>query len=174
MKLLYEDVELSLDDRFFTDIDSVVAEKNLSYWSDRMFLKRQLVMTRGDFNQALYANLTWLLLALVPIHALILGLVYYRRKKFFIEHYVFLLELFSAIMLITSFFLLFLPLFKSSNLPLTYSFIVSSIFTLLSFKRFYDQSWVVTIFKFFLVGLLFLISAILAVLSFALLVAIFF
>jgi hypothetical protein len=172
--LWHEEVELSFDDKFFNDIDSVVGAKNLKSWIDRMYLKRKLVLTRGDFNQALYANLTWLFLALVPIHALILRVVYYRKKQYFIEHYVFLLELYSAVILIFTANLVFLPLFQNASQPLTFAFAISSIFALVSFKRYYDQSWVAIILKFLLVGFLFFFSAIFTLVSFAILVAMFF
>jgi hypothetical protein len=174
IKLLNEYVLLSIDDRFSTNIDTVVAQKNLSHWTDRVFLKRQLVLTRGDFNKALYTNLTWLLLAIVPIQALILRLLYFRRKKFYIEHYVFLLELYSAIMLATAASLLFLPLCEDWDMPLNFAFVVSSIFALFSFKRFYRKSWLATVFKFLFVGLLFFISTFLAVIGFFVIVALFF
>jgi len=109
-------------------------------------------------------NLPIMMLVLIPLFALVLKLLYIRRKELYIKHLIHGLHLHSFAYLVYGLFLIItVPFIPSANLSMALNllaFIVVSLYTYLSFKRVYQQHWFKTLVKFFLTGGIYL-SAIL-------------
>lgn len=109
-------------------------------------------------------NLPIMMLILIPLFALVLRLLYIRRKELYIKHLIHGLHLHSFAYLVYGLFLIVTVQFISNaNLSMALNllaFIMVSLYTYLSFKRVYQQHWFKTLIKFFLTGGIYL-SAIL-------------
>lgn len=175
-KLTITEVKLSSQNLFVNSIDTVVENSGLANWVEKLML-RQFIKGARDFkslNKFIYANLTWLLLSLIPVFALILKLIYIRRKRYFLEHFVFLLHLFTALIYFGLFALL-----MSKNEVLFYPSvafigIVVLLFPFLAFKLYYNQGFMKTLIKYIINGFLFTLSFFICLLFFFLITAAFF
>ncbi|MBK7910023.1 MAG: DUF3667 domain-containing protein [Candidatus Pollutiaquabacter aromativorans] len=106
-----------------------------------------------EFNHKLLNSIPKMMFFLIPVAALILKFLYWRKRKYYLEHLVFQLHLHSFFFL----FMLF-GLLLDTILPLVWAvellFLVwILLYPLLAFKRNYGQNWFWTAFKyvFFLV-----------------------
>jgi hypothetical protein len=127
-------------------------------WAEqRMFSQTRKLALFGPspFIDTAVRNLPFTLLVAMPIFALLLKLVYIRRKKLYVQHLVFTLHLHSFSLLLFS-LLLLLYLAFSSNAIEDYLegilFILFLTYTLVSYRRVYQQSWLRTIAKVLLLG----------------------
>ena len=106
-----------------------------------------------DLIKFIIGNGTLILLILIPIFALILKLLFIRRKEFFASHFVFSLHFHS-------FGLILLVLLQLLNIifriyPGWILFILLPVYLLLALKKVYNQSWVKIIFKEILLGVIY-------------------
>ncbi|MGH7462601.1 MAG: DUF3667 domain-containing protein [Longimicrobiales bacterium] len=97
---------------------------------------------------------------LLPVYALLLKLLYIRRKRFFVEHFIFALHVHAFAFLA---FLLYIPLREAPLVPVLL-LIWIPLYTLLALKQVYGQGWFKTVFKWSALG-----SAYIVVLSFGVL-----
>lgn len=106
-----------------------------------------------NFSVYLLGRLSWILLCSLPMLALFLKLLYVRRKRYYVEHLIFLLHLHCFMSLLALLYLLGMVLQEAYHISYLLSALaLLTIYTLLSIRRFYQQSWKKTIFK----GLLFM------------------
>jgi hypothetical protein len=115
------------------------------------------------FIATLFSNLPYMMLCCIPLFALVLKVLYVRKRIFYIDHLVYALHIHSfaylAIMLIV---LITLGLIRS--IPGTFAgWIIAALWitfatqVFLSIRRVYRQGWFFTVFKFFLGGFAYLI-----------------
>lgn len=100
---------------------------------------------------ALMSQIIWGLLLLVPLAAGMLKLFYIRRKRRYVEHFVFTLNVHSFLFITQFLAALGLVLFDSSWL-LTFSIIAIIVYFLLALKRVYGQGWGKTLLKACMLG----------------------
>ena len=172
--LITQIVTLSFEDKFFTELDTVVRSKNLKHWVDKIALIIIIQNHREGYTQAIFGNLTWFLLAIVPLLALILKLFYSKKRSYFLEHYVFLLELFSALIIINIGFLFLNTLFNKIAFFLLVALISNYLFTLLSFKKYYQQGWILTFIKLLAIGFVSFLMVVISTFTFAIVTAFFY
>jgi hypothetical protein len=115
------------------------------------------------FIATLFSNLPYMMLCCIPLFALVLKVLYVRKRIFYIDHLVYALHIHSfaylAIMLIV-----FITIGLNRSIPGAFAgWIIAALwitFTtqiFLSIRRVYRQGWFFTVFKFFLGGLAYLI-----------------
>jgi hypothetical protein len=115
------------------------------------------------FIATLFSNLPYMMLACIPLFALVLKLLYVRKRVFYIDHLVYALHIHSfaylAIMLIV-----LITLGLNRSIPGAFAgWIIAALWItfatqiFLSIRRVYRQSWFFTVFKFFLGGFVYLI-----------------
>lgn len=122
---------------------------------------------------ALMGQIIWGLVMLVPMTALMLKLIYIRRKRKYVEHFIFTLHV-HAFLFLAMFLAALELLLAGTTWLLILGLVGSLIYFLLSLKSVYGQGWDKTLVKGSLLGLgyLFLlpvaisIAAIVAVLAF--------
>jgi hypothetical protein len=132
----------------------------------------------GLFISTLFSNLPYMMLCCIPLFALVLKILYIRRRLFYIDHLIYALHIhtffYAAVMLIvlaTIGLTRFVPGAVTGWLiALLWIVFVTQIF--LSIRYVYRQGWFFSIFKFFFGGFVYLIVllAALAVTFFATLV----
>jgi hypothetical protein len=115
------------------------------------------------FIATLFSNLPYMMLCCIPLFALVLKVLYVRKRVFYIDHLVYALHIHSfaylAIMLIV---LITLGLNRSipgafAGWIITALWIIFAAQIFLSIRRVYRQGWFFTVFKFFLGGFAYLI-----------------
>jgi len=128
-------------------VDSIAGDESeflqkVIYQSLRMYQAE-----KGTIKKYFMENISIVLLLVQPFFALLLKLVYIRRKNFFyIEHLVFSLYL-HAFVLFASILLYVLTFYVDIDLLLMWFMLVFIIYLTLALKKFYGQRWVKTIFK---------------------------
>jgi hypothetical protein len=115
------------------------------------------------FIATLFSNLPYMMLCCIPLFALVLKVLYLRKRIFYIDHLVYALHIHSfaylAIMLIV-----LITIGLNRSIPGTFAgwtiaalWIAFAVQVFLSISRVYQQGWFFTVFKFFLGGFAYLI-----------------
>jgi hypothetical protein len=108
-----------------------------------------------EFSEALIHNIPKLMFFLLPVFALILKLVYVRRKIYLFDHAIFTLHFHSFIFLFFTLLLLVSLFVTVPNLYL-FAFLATLTYLLIAMRKVYRQSWGKTTVK--LLTILFLYS----------------
>jgi hypothetical protein len=122
----------------------------------------------GLFIRTLFSNLPYMMLCCIPLFALVLKLLYVRRRIFYIDHLIYALHIhsffYAAVMLIV---LLTIGLTRFAPgavagwlIALLWIAFVTQIF--LSIRYVYRQGWFLSVFKFIFGGFMYLIVLVLA------------
>ena len=120
------------------------------------------------FLRTLISNLPYMVLCCIPLFALVLKLLYIRRKVFYIDHLIYALHIhtfaYLAVMLIVA-----ITIGLNGVAPgalagwiIGLLWATFAVLIFLSIRRVYRQSWFLTIFKFFLGGFVYLIVLLMA------------
>src|SRR5438067_4655670 len=115
------------------------------------------------FIATLFSNLPYMMLCCIPLFALVLKVLYLRKRIFYIDHLVYALHIHSfayfAIMLIV-----LITIGLNRSIPGVFAgwiiaalWITFAVQVFLSIRRLYRQGWFFTVFKFFLGGFAYLI-----------------
>lgn len=102
------------------------------------------------FLQQAIGNLPIAMFFLLPVFAMILGVCYLRRKRFFVEHLVFGMHIhtFAFLMLAAA---LLVPGEATGNWVKLFFVVVSPFYVLIAMRRFYGEGWGRTLVKGFVV-----------------------
>ena len=98
-------------------------------------------------TDAIIEELPKVMFLLLPVFALLLKLIYIRRRRYYVEHFVFALHLHAF-----AFSLFVLVLVFRWNWVMPTVLLVISLYTLLAMKRVYAQGYFKTIAKWFVLG----------------------
>ncbi len=134
------------------DIKELDEEALLEKYNKKTFFEKTLFLQylkilddqKGMIPFAI-GNLLWMMILLIPALAFVLHLLYIRRKKYYIEHVIFLLYLHPVAFISISLVLLFQTYLPSYTILVVLSAIL--IFFFLSMKYYFQQSWLKTFFK---------------------------
>jgi hypothetical protein len=115
------------------------------------------------FVGTLFSNLPYMMLCCIPLFALVLKILYLRRRIFYIDHLIYALHIhtfaYVAIMLIIAATLglnrIAAGALASRGIAILWIAFAAQIF--LSIRRVYRQGWFISVFKFFLGGFVYLI-----------------
>lgn len=135
-------------DAFNLDADAIVAKYEVKNWLDKVAIRQGLKTLKdpGALMKSFLGSLAWTLLGLVALMAGVLKLMYLRQKRFYVEHFILLLNEHSSmfLLLIVAFWInAVLPLGKLW-IPLILWLVVSPVFAL---RNYYRQGWGITIGK---------------------------
>jgi hypothetical protein len=139
------------------------------FWNKINF-KQSLKFTKSgqeDFKNYFFSKFIWItILAILPMAGFYM-LLYRRQKRFYVEHFVFLMHYCIMIFGLAIIYLL-LELWDFSKIAGIYGMLVYSYLVFIAMpiamKNFYQQSWRKTIFKFFIAGFVFIIVAFIVIL----------
>jgi hypothetical protein len=163
-------ISLVEQDYINPDPDTLLARTKVSgYWS-RLQVKQafKLISNINNFTQFLLAKFTWMVLFMLLGLALVLKILYLRRKKYFVEHLVFTIHYHSFAFLIMSMVFLFVPVKADYPVINGMALLLILIYLFWAMKRYYQQSFFKTLFKFLVLNFSYLF-----ILTFAFAVTIF-
>lgn len=135
------------------------------------FINRKIVKANSvgerafllEFFEKFSHNIPKILFLFLPIVALLLKLLYIGSKRYYTEHFVFALHTHAFLFLLLLLYELTEFVFSVNISPI---WIVLFIFVYVSaaMKRVYEQSWLKTVFKFFMLSMLYLCTVIIVAL----------
>jgi len=173
-----EDLDLKIDLETFRDTRdlrhalnklAVSLEKQLETETDperKAELREYIRLCRApeSANAKILEYISWAFFLLLPIFALILKLVYIRRKQNYMRHLIFSIHIHSFIFLVLT-LIVGLYLMFSGNLSTVSSILLLSVpvYFIIAMKRFYGQNIGKVILKFFIVSFLYNVVFILVV-----------
>ncbi|MFN0014753.1 MAG: DUF3667 domain-containing protein [Saprospiraceae bacterium] len=148
LNLGFKNIRIATSDVFLLDADSISNKYKLEHWLDRLLLKQGIktIQSPDALMKAYLGNLAWTLLALIALMSGVLTLLYWRQKRFYVEHFIFLINEHTGafLLLILAFCLNAVwPLGAFWALPVLW--LVASPF--IAIRRFYGQGWGITILK---------------------------
>ncbi len=164
-------ISILTSDLFLLDADSICAKYHIEKWMDRIFVKQGIktIQNPSALMKAYLGSLAWTLLVLIGLMSAVLTLLYWRQKRYYVEHFIFLINEHTSM-----FLLLMFAFWINAVWPLKEFWVIPIVWLLISpllaIKRFYGQGWGMTSLKSlvfsiaYLIGFAFLfIAAILAV-----------
>ncbi|MBP6828587.1 MAG: DUF3667 domain-containing protein [Saprospiraceae bacterium] len=159
LTLGYFVLRVSVDDLVKLQPEDIALKYNLHDWK-RKYLLIQGIKSFKDpegLMRHYLGSLTWTLMALLSCMSLVLMGLYYRQKRFFVEHFVFLLHVHSAALLLLALTLMITKLSGSESfLALAILYIFGHLFV--AMKRFYGQNAWVTLFKWLIFIIIYLVG----------------
>ncbi len=155
----------------YLDQQETLVETRKAGYIERIFTLRLLKLNeegnkgKTEFFQKLtstfFHNIPKMLFILLPVFALLLKLLYVRRKQFyFVDHAVLSLHYFSFIFLILIFSVFVLDKIFGTSFFTQISVLWIFVYLLIAMKKLYGQSWTKTTLKFLALGFLFTITVI--------------
>jgi len=141
------------------EADSAATDQ-VESWATEATIKA--LKNKGLFMNNLYRNISYILFFLMPVFALILYLLYIRRRHFYVEHLVFALNMHSFTLLVLSLVLVTGLIWKGNNISPWLMILLPFYFTV-GMKRFYRQSWIKTVGKEIILGFAYTICLILSI-----------
>jgi hypothetical protein len=123
-------------------------------------LEKMSEMNHEMISDALISSFSKAMFVLLPIFALILKMLYIRRKRLYYDHFIFAVHIHAQVMLLLILTLLMAWVFPSLSLG-SYPYLLAVVFAYFAMRRVYRQGWIKTAAK--LVLLLITYSVIVAV-----------
>ena len=129
------------------EVEAVVASPTLPAFARRYVADAQnAVMNPQELNASLNVWLPRMMLLLVPVFALVLRLFYWDRRLFLAHHIFFALHFQAFLFVLLTVLLLIAPLYRGFLSALVF-LLGGELYLLLSMRRTYRQSWLLTIIK---------------------------
>lgn len=165
-------VKIAVDDLDHMTEDSLLQAYGVSNFWQKLLVRQQIKLLKKGENFVFYilSNTLWMMLVMMPMLALVLKLIYIRRRYFYFEHLIFSFHVHSFQ------FLLFALVVLSGNWleKGTYdkligiAFLAAFLYTLFALKRFYQQGWLKTIAKYAIISFLYIFIFLAAMIGLAL------
>ena len=143
-------------DLYLMSRDSLINKYQVEGFLNRLTLGQIQKSARDPKGTAQFiiGNLSWMMIILIPLLAVFLKLLFFRRKRYFIEHLFYLYHWHSFAFLFSTVLVI---LFKDriANLsPLFSAFII--LFGFIAWLRFYQQGWFKSMIKFAMMGFVYI------------------
>ena len=161
VKFTVKTVDISSRDAVEMPLDSFASTYGDGTFLSQVQLRRVAKFNRrgGNFTQFVLSKLIWMVVLMMPALALLLKLLYIRRKHYYVEHLVFSFHYHAFSFLIVSIVLLWnqtkldqaYPWLDDSFL-IGMSFLWILIYLFIAMRRFYQQHWFKTFIKYCIIN----------------------
>ncbi len=150
LSLGFHTVRVKLIDIFKYEPDEIIQRYHLTDWKSQVVVRQGIKSIKDPtvLVHAYLGSLTWVILALATIMAGLLRLLYWRQRRYYVEHFLFILHHHSAIMLAFTILLIinsFAKLWPGVWVLVAAWFMIEPFFAM---RRFYKQSLLKTFIKF--------------------------
>lgn len=149
------------DSIFMADIDFTASTKSVRKAKRRKRLREGAIdalTNKTIFIQNFYRTISYVLFLLMPVFALLLKLLYVRRRVFYIEHLMFSINMHSFMLLVFSLMIILGQIVKGNNNFIALMFILVPVYFTAGMKRFYRQAlWKIILKEMILAGIYFII-----------------
>jgi hypothetical protein len=134
---------LKNDSIFMADIDSTSTNKSIRKAKRRKRLREGAIdalTNKTIFLQNFYRTISYVLFLLMPVFALLLKLLYVRRRVFYIEHLMFSINMHSFMLLVFSMMIILSQILKENSEFIAFMYILVPVYFTAGMKRFYQQA----------------------------------
>lgn len=154
------DINMKTTDMLRYSPDELIEKNNIKGFWPQLFFKQgvKLLNNTNTFGQYLISNSVWLVLLMMPFLALILKLFYVRQNKYYVEHLVFSLHTHSFVFLLFTLTIL-LGYFSNTDTFIGILLLLTAAYLCIALKKYYSQSWKLTLLKFFSISFCYSILA---------------
>ncbi|AHM59553.1 hypothetical protein D770_06450 [Flammeovirgaceae bacterium 311] len=146
-------------------IDSLNMDKKSTV--DRLLIHQGRKVFQKDmdiFLPYLIKNLSIMMFLLLPVFAFFLYVLFWRKEKYYLNHVIHALHLHSFSFLILA-LMLFAAFFSRSGMLAGAAFLIVTIYAFFSIKKVYGQGWWRTLMKFNILGFLYFMTLLFAVMA---------
>ncbi|MDZ7881151.1 MAG: DUF3667 domain-containing protein [Saprospiraceae bacterium] len=142
--------------------DEIIEKYKVEGFLKKIITKQAIKVTQeaGGLIHFLMGKLFWATVTMIPALALFLLLLYWRRKRYYVEHIVFLLHFNTAAFLVLI-PVLWVSKYWNNILPIYFGWL--GIHFIASVKRYYQQNWVKTLAKTAIISFAYFIIAIFSI-----------
>lgn len=156
-----EQVQISTRDAIEMPLDSLASAYGSNSFFSRLQLRQAAKFARegGNFTRFILGKLIWMVVLMMPALALLLKLLYIRRKKYYVEHLVFSFHYHAFSFFIVSAALLLGETnlgqysgFFDGGFLIGMAFLWILIYLFIAMRRFYQQPWFKTFIKYGIVN----------------------
>lgn len=158
---------LKNDSIFKVDIDSTAINKSVRKAKRRKRLREGAIdalTNKTIFLQNFYRTISYVLFILMPVFALILKLLYVRRRVYYIEHLMFSINMHSFMLLVFSIMIIISQILKENSEYIAFMYILVPVYFTAGMKCFYQQALWKIIMKELILGFIYFIILILSLL----------
>ncbi|MEI6409704.1 MAG: DUF3667 domain-containing protein [Bacteroidota bacterium] len=162
LNLLNFKSRVSISDLYTLTPDEMVERYKIPGWKRRMFFEQGIKSFKNPSGlmHTYLGSFAWSILVLIALMAGFLSLLYWRQKRYYVEHFVFLMHQHSGAFMVITLGLI-INLFLNLELAWLLIFGWIGINLLLCMRNYYQQSWGLTILKWLLYLFIYLMSFIL-------------
>ena len=156
------DYKIKKSDAIDLDPDELVDKYNIEGFGKRLYIKQYVKAINNPSGGINYIvkNLTWVLLIVIFVMAIVMQLFYIRNNYYYIEHLILLMYNHSLLFLVFSIFLLISHFVGGSKLLRNILFIGIPVVQFISLKKYYRQSIFMTLLKMLMINFSYLIIAV--------------
>jgi uncharacterized protein DUF3667/zinc ribbon protein len=131
------------------------------FWNRLLFIQNIRIQKAADkLVFYLIGNALWMMLIMMPMLAVVLKLLYVRRRFYYFEHLVFSFHTHTFVFLLFSLTLLIDKYAHTAISP--FAFLALAIYLVMAMKQFYGQGWIKTIAKFLIANVSYMVIFFLA------------
>jgi len=159
LNFITSNFRLATTDAIRMEPEALMIKYNISDWRDRILLRQGLKSVKDPkgLMHTYVGSMTWTILALVALMAVVLGLLYWRQRRYYVEHFIFLLNQHSGAFLLLTLSLLIQRFYNlGDGWLLVFAWIGFSL--LIAMKRYYGQGYLKTTLKWLLYCWLYIIG----------------
>ncbi len=154
----YGNYKIASKDLLTLSGEEIIEKYEIKGFWNQLFAK-QVIKTLQDpsgFTWYMVGNLIWMLILLMPAVAMVLKLLYFRRKRYFVEHLTFLFHFHAFAFLLGSIFILIVN-YAETNKIYMLLWLGIPVYLFIAMLRFYKQGFFKTFFKFFSLAMSYLL-----------------
>ncbi len=162
INLINQSVRIATHDLVYLEPNQVAEKYHVDDWLHHVLLVQGLKSIKnptGLMNNYL-ASMTWTLLAIIVFLSTVLALLYFRQRRYFVEHFVFLLHLYGGFILAATLGIL---IFKLTGWNWIWALLVlwAGIHNYKAMRKFYGQGRLKTLVKWGIFGMMHLLGFVL-------------
>lgn len=143
-------VKIATRDLVYLEPDSIIRKYGITNWGDRTLVTQGVKSLKdaSSLMQHFIGSLGWTVLALIALMSLVLYALYWRRKRYYVEHFIFLMHQNSgAFLMITLLMTINRFIYPVKEIFELLLILWIAISLLIAMRFFYGQSWIKTIAK---------------------------
>lgn len=145
----FRTLRVPLMDIFEHDAEYLIQKYQFTHWADKMMLRQGIksVKEPKTLMKTYIGSLAWTILALAALMAGVLTLLYIKSKRYYVEHFIFLLHEHTAIFLLLTVAILLARFtdFDRYIWAVTIGWLLVS--PIIAMKRYYRENWLWTMLK---------------------------
>lgn len=154
---MVDSFSVTYDDLYTLSPDSILNKYNIEGFWPRIINKQKIkfFVNGTSFGVYFIGKLTWAILLLMPLLALVMKILYIRCDFYYVEHLIFAIHTHTLAFFAFIAAILAEPYLKESGAATGLLFLLVGLYVLVAQKRYYKQNWFKTLLKFALLLMLY-------------------